>query len=113
MGYQGSAGHRLLRIKNLAYFYQNLNQDVGHVYQFTPDTNSNFNALNTQLEHRFRHGFSANFQYTWSKSLDQISAEGPGFVTNQTYPTDDATERGPSDYDADAQCARLRGLESA
>ncbi len=100
LGYQGSAGHHLLRIKNLDDFYPNPNPDVGQVYTFTPDTNSNFNALNTQMEHRFGNGFSANFQYTWSKSIDQISSEGPGFVTNQTYPTDDATERGPSDYDA-------------
>jgi hypothetical protein len=100
VGYQGSAGHRLLRIKNLDDFYPNPNPDVGQVYTFTPDTNSSFNALNTLVEHRFRHGFSANFLYTYSKSLDQISAEGPGYVTNQTYPTDDATERGPSDYDA-------------
>lgn len=100
IGYQGSAGHRLLRIKNLDDFYTYPNPDVGQVYTFTPDTNSSFNALNTLVEHRFRHGFSGNFQYTYSKSLDQISAEGPGYVTNQTYPTDDATERGPSDYDA-------------
>src|SRR5262249_41309002 len=25
--------------------------------------------------------------------------EGPGFVTNQTYPQDNRTERGPSDFD--------------
>jgi Carboxypeptidase regulatory-like domain/TonB dependent receptor len=100
LGYQGSAGHHLLRIKNLDFFYPVPNPDVGQVYTFTPDTNSSFNALNTRLEHRFSHGLSATFQYTWSKSLDQISAEGPGFVTNQTYPIDDATERGPSDYDA-------------
>ena len=100
LGYQGSVGHRLLRIRNLDDFYANPNPDVGQVYTFTPDTNSSFNALNTQLEHRFSHGLSANFQYTWSKSFDQVSAEGPGFVTNQTYPVDDATERGPSDYDA-------------
>jgi hypothetical protein len=100
LGYQGSAGHHLLRIKNLDDFYPNPNPDVGQVYTFTPDTNSSFNALNTVVEHHFRRGFSANFQYTYSKSLDQVSAEGPGYVTNQTYPTDDATERGPSDYDA-------------
>jgi hypothetical protein len=100
LGYQGSAGHHLTRIKNLKEFYPNPNQSVGQVYSFTPDTNSNFNALNTQLEHRFRHGVSANILYTWSKSIDQLSAEGPGFTTNQTYPIDDATERGPSDYDA-------------
>jgi hypothetical protein len=100
IGYQGSAGHHLLRLKNLDYFYPHSNQSVNQVFQFTPDTNTSFNALNAQLEHRFRHGISTNVQYTYSKSLDQISAEGPGFVTNQTYPIDDRTERGPSDYDA-------------
>jgi hypothetical protein len=100
VGYQGSAGHHLTRIKNLFYFYPQQNPDVANVYTFTPDTNSNFNALNSQLEHRFHHGLTANVLYTWSKSIDQLSAEGPGFTTNQTYPIDDSTERGPSDYDA-------------
>jgi hypothetical protein len=100
LGYQGSAGHHLTRIKNLNYFYPNANPSLSAIYSFTPDTNSSFNALNAQLEHRFRHGVSANVLYTYSKSIDQLSAEGPGFVTNQTYPLDDATERGPSDYDA-------------
>ena len=102
MGYQGSAGHHFTRIVNLSYFYpQGLqNPSVGQIFNFTPDTNSSFNALLTQFEHRFHHGVAANVQYTWSKSLDQLSAEGPGFVTNQTYPIDDRTERGPSDYDA-------------
>jgi len=100
LGYQGSTGHHLTRIKNLTQFYPVPNANVGQVFTFTPDTNSNFNALNAQLEHHFRHGFTGNVQYTWSKSIDQLSAEGPGFTTNQTYPIDDATERGPSDYDA-------------
>jgi hypothetical protein len=100
VGYQGSAGHHLTRIANLAYFYPALNPSVGNIYNFTPDTNSDFNALTAQFEHRFHHGVLANVLYTWSKSIDQLSAEGPGFVTNQTYPVDDHTERGPSDYDA-------------
>ncbi len=99
-GYQGSAGHHFTRIVNLAYFYPVLNPSVGQIFNFTPDTNTSFNALTAQLEHRFHHGVSANVLYTYSKSLDQVSAEGPGFVTNQTYPVDDHTERGPSDYDA-------------
>jgi outer membrane receptor protein involved in Fe transport len=100
LGYQGSAGHHLTRITNLAEFYPVLNPSVGQIFNFSPDTNTSFNALTTQVEHRFHHGVSANVQYTFSKSLDQLSAEGPGFVTNQTYPLDDHTERGPSDYDA-------------
>jgi hypothetical protein len=100
LGYQGSASRHLTRITNLAEFYPTPSPSVSQVFTFTPDTNSNFNALTAQLEHRFHHGFSANVLYTYSKSIDQLSAEGPGFVTNQTYPIDDATERGPSDFDA-------------
>jgi Carboxypeptidase regulatory-like domain/TonB dependent receptor len=100
IGYQGSATHHLTRIKNLQYFYPQNNPDVNSIFTPTPDTNASFNALNTQMEHKFGHGVSANLLYTYSKSIDQVSAEGPGFVTNQTYPIDDATERGPSDYDA-------------
>jgi Carboxypeptidase regulatory-like domain/TonB dependent receptor len=101
VGYQGSAGHHLTRIVNLAEFYPPPpNPSVSQVFTFTPDTNTDFNALTAQFEHRFHHGVSANVQYTYSKSIDQLSAEGPGFVTNQTYPIDDHTERGPSDYDA-------------
>src|SRR5450631_2802868 len=86
MGYQGSAGHHLTRIKNLTEFYPMPNPNVGQVYTFTPDTNSSFNALTGQLDHHFRHGVTADILYTWSKSMDQLSAEGPGFTTNQTYP---------------------------
>jgi hypothetical protein len=38
--------------------------------------------------------------YRWSKSIDQLSNEGPGASSNQTYPQDQRTERGPSDFDA-------------
>ncbi|MGO9541689.1 MAG: carboxypeptidase regulatory-like domain-containing protein [Terriglobales bacterium] len=100
VGYQGSAGHHLTRIVNLAEFYPVPNPSVSQIFTFTPDTNTSFNALTAQFEHRFHHGVSANVLYTYSKSIDQLSAEGPGFVTNQTYPIDDHTERGPSDYDA-------------
>ena len=100
IGYQGSEGHHVTRLVNLAQFYPGFNPSVHSVFTFKPDTNTNFNALTTQFQHRFHRGFSTNVQYTWSKSLDQVSAEGPGFVTNQTFAIDDRTERGPSDYDA-------------
>src|ERR1700736_5212290 len=41
-----------------------------------------------------------NSSYTYSRSIDELSDEGPGFTTNQSYPTNLASERGPSDYDA-------------
>jgi hypothetical protein len=99
VGYQGSSSHKLLRIKDLKYFYPTQNPDINNVYTFTPDTNANFNALNTQLQHQFSHGLMLNILYTYSKSLDELSFEGPGFVTNQTFPTDLSKEYGPSDYD--------------
>lgn len=99
-GYQGSSSHHLLRLKNLQYFYQNPSPLIGAVFQFTPDTNANYNALLTELKKTFKNGFLIDAQYTYSKSIDEISAEGPGYDTNQTFPTDLATERGPSDYDA-------------
>jgi hypothetical protein len=42
-----------------------------------------------------------NASYSWSKSIDMLSAEGPGAVTNQTDPVHAQTdEYGPSDYDS-------------
>ena len=99
IGYQGSSSHDLLRIKNLLYFYPQPGQQFGAVFQYTPDTTANYNALLAQVQHHFARGLMADITYVYSKSIDEISAEGPGFVTNQTYPTDLATERGPSDYD--------------
>ena len=109
IGYQGSSSHKLLRIINLKYFYPVQNPFINNVYTFTPDTDANFNALNMQLEHRFTHGFLANVLYTYSKSIDQLSSEGPGFGTNQTFPTDQKTEFGPSDFNA-TNYLRIYGL---
>ncbi len=99
LGYQGSSSHKLLRIKDLKLFYPTQNPDINNVFTPTPDTSANFNAFNAQLEHRFSHGFLINTLYTYSKSNDELSFEGPGFVTNQTFPTDLSKEYGPSDYD--------------
>jgi hypothetical protein len=100
IGYSGSSSHDLLRIKDQLFFFTQPSNQINNVFQFTPDTTANFNALLTQIQHRFTHGLLFNFSYTYSKSIDDVSAEGPGFGTNQTFPTNLATERGPSDYDA-------------
>ena len=69
------------------------------IFFTTPDVNSNYNALNLNLVRRFADGLQLQANYRWSKSIDQLSYEGPGFVTNQTFPQDNSTERGPSDFD--------------
>lgn len=104
VGYQGSEARHELRIKNLSYFYtvtgtQQAELGTG-LFFFTPDVTGNYNALNTRAEHRFSHGFEFVFDYRYSKSMDELSNAGPGFTTNQTFPTDQHTEYGPSDYDA-------------
>ena len=99
VGYQGSAGHKLLRLVNQNFLYPN-SPSFYAVYFSQPDVNSNYNALNATLTRRFARGFQIQGNYRFSKSIDQLSNEGPGFVTNQTYPQDNRTERGPSDFDA-------------
>ena len=97
-GYQGSAGHKLIRLVNQNFLFPN-NPSFGPIFFSTPDVNSNFNALNLNLTRRYTKGLALQANYRWSKSIDQLSYEGPGFETNQTFPQDNRTERGPSDFD--------------
>lgn len=100
LGYQGSAGRKLIRIVP----YQHIFPSTGTlpffpIFIITPDVNTNYNALNARLTHRLSRGLQFDAIYRWSKSIDTLSFEGPGFVTNQTFPFDQSEERGPSDYD--------------
>jgi hypothetical protein len=84
---------------NQNFLYAN-NPAFGPVYFPQPDVNSNYNALNLTLSRSFARGLGLQANYRYSKSLDQLSNEGPGSSANQTYPQDQRTERGPSDFDA-------------
>ena len=99
LGYQGSATHKLVRIVNQNFIFAQRNPDFFAVYLPTPDVNSNYNAMNARLSRRFANGFQFDGIYRWAKSIDTLSYEGPGAVTNQTFPVDNSTERGPSDFD--------------
>jgi hypothetical protein len=98
-GYQGSTDHHLIRIVNQNFLYPN-NPAFRPVYFPQPDVNSNYNALNLGLRRSFSAGWGLQANYRWSKSIDQLSNEGPGASSNQTWPQDQRTERGPSDFDA-------------
>jgi hypothetical protein len=104
LGYSGSEGHHLVRLVNQNYLYPN-NLNLNGAAAFTavyipqPDDNSNFNAGLVTLRRNYDHGLQFVFNYRWAKSLDNSSYEGPGFVTNQTYPQNNRLERGPSDFD--------------
>ncbi len=98
-GYQGSAGHKLTRLVN-QNFLQLPNPAFTAVFIPTSDVNSNYNSLNMRLRRQFDRGFLFDFYYRYSKSIDQLSNEGPGAQTNQTDPARPQNEHGPSDFDA-------------
>ncbi len=97
--YQGSSGHKLIRIVNQEYLYPENPRFFGVLFP-QPDVNSNFHALTGRLSRRFSRGVQLDASYRFSKSIDTLSYEGPGAETNQTYPQDLKSERGPSDFDA-------------
>jgi Carboxypeptidase regulatory-like domain len=101
IGYQGSAGRKLIRIVPYQFLFPSTGPQLPFdpVFIITPDVNTSYNALNTRLTRRLNRGLQFDAQYRWSKSIDTLSFEGPGFVTNQTFPFDQSEERGRSDYD--------------
>ncbi|MBV9503545.1 MAG: TonB-dependent receptor [Acidobacteriia bacterium] len=108
LGYSGSTGHHLIRLVNQVFLYGNNNNlatgaAFSAVYFPQPDDNSNYNAgivtLRKQYDRALGTPLQFVFNYRWAKSLDNTSYEGPGSVTNQTYPQNNRTEWGPSDFD--------------
>lgn len=101
VGYQGSSSHKLIRLVNQLFVQPVIpaNYFAFAVYIPTPDVNANYNALNARLQRRFGRGFQFDMVYRLAKSIDTLSNEGPGAVTNQTFPQDLSQERGPSDFD--------------
>ena len=100
VGYQGSASRKLVRLVNVRFLAPNPdNYFASGVFFPVPDTTASYNALIARLVRRFGQGFQFDATYRFSKSIDIVSNEGPGAVTNPTYPLDVREERGPSDYD--------------
>jgi len=100
LGYEGSNSRKLVRIIDEKFIFDAPNPSFSDVFFPTPDVNANYNSLNLRVAHTFSRGFQLETKYRWSRSIDTLSNEGPGFVTNQTFPRNQAFERGPSDYDA-------------
>lgn len=112
--YQGSSGFHFLRLVDQNFLYPQSNGTCANggtctpgvnqtpffaAYVPTTDVHTDYNAMNLHLEKRYQRGVEFSAVYTWSKSMDNASNEGPGFLTNQTDPAHPATEYGPSDYD--------------
>ncbi|HTV81457.1 MAG TPA: carboxypeptidase regulatory-like domain-containing protein [Acidobacteriaceae bacterium] len=112
--YQGSTGFHFLRLVDQNFLYDQSNGTCASggacmpgvnqtpfyaAYVPTSDVHTSYNAMNAYLEKRLQHGVTFNLIYTWSKSMDTSSNEGPGSESNQTDPAQPETEYGPSDFD--------------
>ena len=114
LGYQGSGGFHFLRLVDQNFLYNQSNGTCATggmcmpgvnqtpffaAYVPTSDVHSDYHAMNAHLEKRLQHGLDFSAVYTWSKSMDNASEEGPGFQSNQTDPGNPRAEYGPSDFD--------------
>jgi hypothetical protein len=99
LGYQGSAGHKFVRILPLHITGPSTNPAIFAAYFASPDVNSNYNAMIARLQGRFMKQVSFDVNYRFSKSIDTVSFESPTGATNQSFPVDQSEERGPSDFD--------------
>jgi hypothetical protein len=99
IGYQGSLSRNLLydesplALSSTNGYTVNQNQINGGNY-WAASGKGNYNALLLELKQNFSHGFMADAQYTWSKSLDNTSRP----YTNPYYPYDPNLGYGRSDY---------------
>ena len=101
LGYQGSASRNLFFHMNpnaySASLGYTLNPQVGGGDYWSNLGYGNYNAMIAEVKHNFTHQFSADAQFTWSKSLD--TASGPYY--EQPYPYNLDLNYGRSDYDAE------------
>lgn len=96
LGYQGSQSRNYSRQLplNLIY-YANQNPRVNSLAWFTNDASAHYNALLTEIQHRFSRSFTIDFQYRLSRTTDQGSQD---YYTD-LYPFDRNAWNGPSDND--------------
>jgi Carboxypeptidase regulatory-like domain/TonB dependent receptor len=96
VGYQGSLSRHYTRQEFPNLLFAPLNPVVQQYSLFANDVNASYNALLTQVEHRFSNSFSINAQYTFSKAEDNASSD----YAMGTYPFSPRAEWAPSDFDA-------------
>lgn len=104
LGYDGTMGRHLplqydlnsILAPQVIAGQMTYNPKLNFIDWYADTGNSSYNALLTELQHQFSHGFQLDAQYRWAKAMDDGS--GPytmpdyAFLTNYNW--------GPSDYDA-------------
>ena len=100
VGYQGSLSRHYTRNQNFNLVnFQNLNPQIQNFGRFTNDANGSYNALLTELQHKFSRSFQIDAQYTFAKAEDNYSGDFHGDFDQGAYPFSRQAEFAPSDYD--------------
>jgi hypothetical protein len=81
LGYNGSTGHHLPMQTNLNNKLatkviageMSYNPKLNFIDWYEDSANSNFNALQAELQHQFAHSFQVDAQYKWSRAMDSAS----------------------------------------
>lgn len=99
LGYQGSKSENFVRIEPLHLTQPVRSATFNPVFWGFGDVKGYYNGMNARLQRRFSQGLMFDLNYRFSKGLDSYSFEAPCACTNQTYPVDQTSEFGRSDYD--------------
>ncbi|HMF76645.1 MAG TPA: TonB-dependent receptor [Bryobacteraceae bacterium] len=95
LGYQGSLSRHLTIQNNLNLLYAPTNPQIAHLYYYTNDGNSSYNAMLVEMEHRFARSFQLDLQYRWSHTID----DGSNDYYIGEYPYGNQYRRGSADFD--------------
>ena len=95
ISYQGNQSRKYPRTINDALFFTP-NANINSVNIFQTDVNSHYNAMLLRLSHHSSSGLEFSANYRFSRSMDHCSSDQQ---CNQTFPFDQSTELGPSDFD--------------
>ncbi len=105
VGYQGSLSRHLTLQNNINFLYAPLNPQIGNLLFYSNDGNAEYNALLTEMEHRFAKNFQLDFQYRWSRTID----DGSNDAYIGEYPYGNQYRRGLADFDV-AHNVKLYGV---
>ncbi|MGA2814441.1 MAG: carboxypeptidase regulatory-like domain-containing protein, partial [Candidatus Acidiferrum sp.] len=100
VGYQGSLSRHLTRNQNLnLVYFDELNPEIQNFQRFTNDANASYNALLTELQHKFSRTFEIDAQYAFAKTEDDYSGDFSGDFSPGVNPFNRQGEFSPSDFD--------------
>jgi hypothetical protein len=77
--------------------YAGINPSV--LEAFYPNSDSHYHSLQATVSHRFSKGLYLQSNYTWAKSIDDVSTASVAFLTRVNNQNSGAVSRGLSDFD--------------